>query len=361
MKFGSFVFEDKNKVLVYILIIIIIIFALFHLYSYNNKISNINKSNTNININNDNDNDNDNYKDNIYIKEKFNVELIDNQILGTSNVTINTLDNVVINFYNDKRDVRLSDILVNIQNNLYNTINSNITTSGNALIAQQLTPLQTDVANNNTSIANFTTSLNTSISTVNNNINLNIPALSIIAYYPPPNTLSPTQQSSQLQNVPLGWQICDGKPLLYANSNGLPTSSNTPDLQCRFILGVGNSVIPNPTITQTPNPTNIRLTNRSLGDNQLGPTGGEETHKLTIPEMPSHFHHLELANAAFRNGWESGDRCWSTSGHFKTVNGYKPLSNTTVGTSGMSKAGDDAPHNNMPPYYVLIYIIKQPL
>ena len=107
-------------------------------------------------------------------------------------------------------------------------------------------------------------------------------------------------------SIPSGWILCDG-------------TSNTPDLRGKFILGAGQGV---------------GLTNRNLTD-----TGGEETHTLTIPEMPSHNHkYLNLIN----NG------------------GGIPASFNTfsldTGTTG--DTGGDGPHNNMPPYYVLVYIMK---
>ena len=67
---------------------------------------------------------------------------------------------------------------------------------------------------------------------------------------------------------PLGWTLCNGL-------NG------APDLRGRFILGSGAGTGLTPRIINT--------------------TGGEETHTLTIPEMPSHNHNTYYAGGNTRD------------------------------------------------------------
>lgn len=115
--------------------------------------------------------------------------------------------------------------------------------------------------------------------------------------------------------VPAGWALCDG-------DNG------TPDLRGRFVLGSGSG---------------NNLTPRTLKQ-----TGGAETHQLSLNEMPSHNHSVTLAN----NGWPdgSGDR---------TPNYY--LMHPTAGSQyayGSDYRGGNAHHNNMPPFYVLAFIMR---
>ena len=109
--------------------------------------------------------------------------------------------------------------------------------------------------------------------------------------------------------IPSGWALCDG-------NNG------TPNLRDRFVLGAGV-------------------------DYAVGATGGEETHTLTISEMPEHFHSF------YHRG--------------STVNAVRPNAGTTNTTSVTSNSstltetqatGGSGPHNNMPPYYALCYIMK---
>jgi len=143
-------------------------------------------------------------------------------------------------------------------------------------------------------------------------------------------------------NVPEGWALCDG-------------NNNTPDLRGRFVLAAGNG---------------DGLTNRTEHD-----ISGEETHTLTIPEMPQHSHTGTTAS--------NGDH--NHSGSTGTVNNFGPGNETvnnvlggatvlgnengshshTISTDGAhthtfttNTTGNGDAHNNMPPFYVLTYIMK---
>lgn len=105
--------------------------------------------------------------------------------------------------------------------------------------------------------------------------------------------------SGAIDKIPSGWVLCDG-------ANG------TPNLTDRFVLGAGNSYA-------------------------VGISSGEVTHTLTVEEMPSHSHTLEYrADGAGGGG----------AGPNKT------------GTINTGETGGGLPHNNMPPYYSLCYIMK---
>lgn len=104
--------------------------------------------------------------------------------------------------------------------------------------------------------------------------------------------------------IPDGWALCDG-------SNG------TPDLRDKFVLGAGNSY-------------------------SVGNTGGEETHTLTVEEMPSHSHSYAKYQRA------------STISTSSSSSRLTPSSSETY--TGLT--GGNQPHNNMPPYYALCYIMK---
>jgi len=113
--------------------------------------------------------------------------------------------------------------------------------------------------------------------------------------------------------APEGWYLCDGK-------NG------TPDLRGRFILGGGSDA---------------GLTNRTLNE-----TGGKENHTLTIDEMPPHSHGYQTIQYS-SNTWRGGG---SASGSY-TVYAFQAPATLS--------AGGGKPHDNMPPFYVLTYIMKQ--
>ena len=112
--------------------------------------------------------------------------------------------------------------------------------------------------------------------------------------------------SGSANDIPTGWVLCDG-------SNG------TPDLRDRFVLGAGNNYA-------------------------VGSTGGEATHTLTIDEMPKHNHTTQWKNYTGGGGSGFTDPVNPETGDF-----YIPT----------SYVGNNQPHNNMPPYYSLCYIMKE--
>jgi len=132
--------------------------------------------------------------------------------------------------------------------------------------------------------------------------------------------------------VPAGWALCDGSTV---------NSRATPDLRGRFVLGSG---------------AGSGLTTRTLGG-----TGGEENHTLSINEMPSHNH--PLTDPGHTHTYYD-----PISGQYQGLNHdsngtaveYPASENTGSSRTGItmgSKGGGDA-HNNMPPYYVLAFIMR---
>jgi microcystin-dependent protein len=151
------------------------------------------------------------------------------------------------------------------------------------------------------------------------------------------------------EKAPNGWLICDGAqyssreyPRLYkviktkyvpANERlrilQLNEDSNyklfcVPDLRGRVIVGVDGGA------------------GRVTSDNTLGAIGGEEKHKLTVDELASHNHEINLEDLRdFREGGSYIATYVGGRNKYSTVN-----------------TGGDKPHNNMQPYQVLNYIIS---
>jgi microcystin-dependent protein len=119
--------------------------------------------------------------------------------------------------------------------------------------------------------------------------------------------------SGNLADIPKGWALCDG-------------TQGTPDLRGRFVLGV--------------NPSDNK---NDLTARPMKTTGGAETHTLTVEEMPSHDHKISNNDACFKNG---GCDARQT---MQPGSGGKMISD---------KTGGNLPHNNMPPYFALAYIMK---
>ncbi len=121
-------------------------------------------------------------------------------------------------------------------------------------------------------------------------------------------------------DAPEGWALCNGQ-------NG------TPDLRGRFVLAAGQG---------------DKLTNRV--SKQIG---GEETVILTIDQMPQHNHKLGIEN----------DDVVAHTRSFKGEGGADRTIRMKAGQAGLSEVislpiGKNQPHNNMPPFYVLAYIMK---
>lgn len=124
-------------------------------------------------------------------------------------------------------------------------------------------------------------------------------------------------------NAPQGWALCNGQ-------NG------TPDLRGKFIYGHGAGQ-----------------------GSSVGRTGGSETHTLNVNEMPSHNHGCSIGNTSETRKVKShpGTR-WDEPGHSTNGHGFWGKRFNHNHSCSISSNGGNQPHNNMPPYYVLSYIMK---
>ena len=126
--------------------------------------------------------------------------------------------------------------------------------------------------------------------------------------------------------APTGWLLCDGSAVsrttyadlfaIIGTTFGVGNGSTTfglPDLRDKFVVGAGTSYNNND-------------------------TGGEATHVLTIDEMPAHTHHLGFTPSATTLAQAAGAGV-----------GDQVVSGST---------GGGLPHNNLPPYIGLTFIIK---
>lgn len=112
------------------------------------------------------------------------------------------------------------------------------------------------------------------------------------------------------------WRLCDG-------TNG------TPDLRNRFIYG-GN------------------------GTNN-GETGGEVNHTLTINELPRFTPTVRVSTLG---GDYSGDMYHDSTNTLAAGASKNSSHNESVISTPFNTIGGNQPHNNMPPYYVLAFMMK---
>jgi microcystin-dependent protein len=130
--------------------------------------------------------------------------------------------------------------------------------------------------------------------------------------------------SGSVTNVPAGWALCDG-----TTNNGVVS----PDLRGRFVLAAGSGA---------------GLTPRSAGE-----SGGEETHVLTIAEMPAHTHTNVFVDNGYPDNWGRRDSS-GVNGHFIV----DPHGGGNLANFSSTANGGGGAHTNMPPYYVLAYLIR---
>lgn len=98
---------------------------------------------------------------------------------------------------------------------------------------------------------------------------------------------------------------------------------------------------------------------KGLTERKLGEIGGEEKHRLTIEEMPTHTHSVNDPGHSHKSQYmgrpEGSDHgWWGKDGGYA---GWDTSKNTTGITLG--KSGNSIAHNNMQPYIALLYCIKK--
>ncbi|MEM9929859.1 MAG: tail fiber protein, partial [Bacteroidota bacterium] len=138
--------------------------------------------------------------------------------------------------------------------------------------------------------------------------------------------------------APDGWLICDGSTFsasTYPALQAVLGGTTLPDMRGRFPLGVGNS---NTTYAS---------------DHNLGDTGGFEQHQLSMAEMPRHAHDAGTLRTQFAY------KTRSNTGNQNNKDGSDENFYDSDGITGDTGfQGEDAPHNNMPPFLTMNFIIK---
>jgi len=140
--------------------------------------------------------------------------------------------------------------------------------------------------------------------------------------------------------VPTGYMFCDGTAISrteYATLfEVIGTTYGSGDGSTTFNLPNFNGRVP------------VGLDNNDSDFDNLGETGGEKTHTLTINEMPSHSH-----STAYISSYSGGNQ------NARTGYGYNEveLNRSSYGNS-VAKTGGGQAHNILQPYIVTKFIIK---
>jgi microcystin-dependent protein len=149
--------------------------------------------------------------------------------------------------------------------------------------------------------------------------------------------------------APTGWALCDGQLM--------PISQNTAlfSLLGTTYGGDGKSNFALPNLQGCAPMQAGQGPGLSLRD--LGETGGEQTVTLLQTEMPAHSHTAQAVNGVSStspvgNAWASGQK-----GFGNVYAPSNPQTNAQMNPFGTSIAGGNLPHNNMPPFLGLTFII----
>ena len=131
--------------------------------------------------------------------------------------------------------------------------------------------------------------------------------------------------------IPYGWGLCNGNTYQKINGTGPITS---PDLRGKFVLSYGQGEL-------------------NFSNNTIGATGGAQTVTLTTDQIPAHSHTSNATGTTIGLAQRTG---FNTLTEADNSSGELDLTNAAALT--INNAGGGLAHENMPPYYVLAYILK---
>jgi len=147
--------------------------------------------------------------------------------------------------------------------------------------------------------------------------------------------------------APSGWAFCNGQTILFAQNiplyvvigntyGGTPNVNfNLPDLRGRVPVHPGNGP--------------------SLTPRVLGEKSGTESETLTTGQMPAHSHALMAKNAA-GNVTNASGNVLANEAPKQTAVYSNQAGDASMGAS-IANAGSSLPHNNMPPFLAINFII----
>ena len=146
--------------------------------------------------------------------------------------------------------------------------------------------------------------------------------------------------------APVGWMFCQGQLVSIADYETLFELIGTT------YGGDGQSTFALPNLASRFPVHQGTLTGGSAY--ALGQTGGSESVTVTVPQLPAHSHPV-AASAGSATTTAPGGAVWANWGGGEYSNATP---NATMSSGALASAGGSQPHDNMPPFLVINFIIS---
>jgi microcystin-dependent protein len=148
--------------------------------------------------------------------------------------------------------------------------------------------------------------------------------------------------------APRGWALCNGQLLSIASNNALfsllgtiyggdgRTTFALPNLQGRVPMHYGSGA--------------------GLSPRLIGEAAGQESVSLTEAQLPAHTHKARASSLKGNTNSPVG-RVWSKDAGVQSATYTSNAADADMAAGAIAPAGGGQPHNNMPPYLAVNFII----
>lgn len=149
--------------------------------------------------------------------------------------------------------------------------------------------------------------------------------------------------------APAGWAMCNGQIMPISQNTALFSILGTtyggdgrstfalPNLNAAFAIGQGQGA--------------------GLSERYLGEMGGVSSVTLNQLELPSHAHGASAVASVGTSG-DPTNRVWAQPRYGRTAQkAYAPTPNTPMAPDALAVTGGGQPHENMPPYVGMYFVI----